>query len=94
MKDESDDFAYYISMAIMWRVLVYTMKICLARRGARLESPLHSADIGVVWGPNLPLTECRSRIRIADWPVGTSLDDRIRTKKQAGQSSAAVATAR
>lgn len=33
----------------------YTMKICLAWRVARLESPLHSADIGVVWGANLPL---------------------------------------
>lgn len=31
------------------------MKICTAWRVARLESPLHSADIGVVWGANLPL---------------------------------------
>lgn len=38
----------------------YTMKICLAWRVARLESSLHSADIGVVWGANLPL---RSRAR-------------------------------
>lgn len=45
----------------------YTMKICLAWRVARLESSLHSADIGVVWGANLPL---RSRARVFSLLIG------------------------
>lgn len=43
------------------------MKICLAWPVARLESSLHTADIGVVWGANLPL---RSRARVFGLLIG------------------------
>lgn len=67
----------------------YAMKICLAWRVARLESPLHSADIGVVWGANLPL---RSRPPRCGSLIGlwvTMASTIVCTKKQAAQSTAA-----
>lgn len=65
LKGELDDQACYVSMIMVWRY--YAMKICLSWRVARLESPLHSADIGIVWGANLPL---RSRTRECGLLIG------------------------